>query len=162
MESLFRTLYILDGASRFRRFLSFDWGLWNISKTLHQITRILYDEPTCSGHVHVYSRGTNFIVLRIHTGPYPSMLASDRAKKLLSSYHLCLQGRCSNRRHLISFRSCYRVHSNPTTGHSHSHGRQQKEINGTRQRPSQARFSHCAISSGTSVVREGCSIFLES
>jgi len=66
-------VYTLDGASRFRRFLSFDWRLWNISKTLHQITRILYDESTCSGHVHVYSRGMNCIVLRIHTGPYWSL-----------------------------------------------------------------------------------------
>lgn len=130
-------VYILDGASRFRRFLSFDRRLRHISKTLHQITRILYDEPTCSWHVHVYSRGKNFIVVRVNTvHPYTFMLASDRAKKLFSSHHLRLQGRCSHRRHHF-----YCSRDNICTS-AHSHSRQQKEIGRTRQCPSQTRFSH--------------------
>ena len=133
-------VYMIDGASRFRRFLSFDGRLWHVSKTLHQITRVLYDEPTCSWHVHVYSRGKNSIVLRVRTiRSYPSMLASDRAKKLFSSHHLRLQGRCSNRRHHL-----YCTSSNICTN-AHSHGRQQKEINGARQCPSQTWFSHRTV-----------------
>jgi len=45
---LVERVYCSDGSSRFRRFLSFDGRLWHIPKTLHQITRILHDEPTCS------------------------------------------------------------------------------------------------------------------